>query len=72
MKEDLACNLYRYTPSLKKLDRCLRVLENVSGYVLEKCYDEVTDRNRIKHVGKESEQLMYRCVTWKEDLEVCK
>ena len=30
MKGDLASNLDRYTPSLKKLDRCLRVLENVS------------------------------------------
>ncbi|KAK7113620.1 wings apart-like protein homolog [Littorina saxatilis] len=30
MKGDLSTNLDAYTPSLKKLDRCLRVLENIT------------------------------------------
>ncbi|KAL8595031.1 hypothetical protein ACOMHN_002010 [Nucella lapillus] len=30
MKDDLASNLEGYTPSLRKLDRCLRVLENIT------------------------------------------
>ncbi|XP_076441923.1 uncharacterized protein LOC143280963 [Babylonia areolata] len=30
MKGDLASNLDNYTPSLRKLDRCLRVLENIT------------------------------------------